>query len=369
MGNMMQIKRGMMASQPHIATASSGNTEDSSTICHITTDVPADVQGLIVSFEPVQSGSGTQSPSNVRAISGIGNITVSRTGKNLYNESANPLTLEYYINGGTGTAATSSTIDVAGTSTFIRCSHFAGETITMNSRPPGANPGIAFYSNSSNASYISGLRNGNASGSNWTFDVPNNANYMRISVDASAVGTTQIELGSDSTSYEPYNIQTLAANLPETVYKGYLDLVNGVLVKTMGIVDLGSLGWAATEYTHMFRARIDDGKTPSNSQQGSGIGYCDAYNVVSKKYADMLDGEIIVNNWSMGSQYYGICVCDHRFTDSQIFKAQGAPGVHLVYELNTPVTYQLTPQTLKTLRGINNIWSDQGTVEVKYWTH
>lgn len=35
----------------------------------------------------------------------------------------------------------------------------------------------------------------------------------------------------------------------------------------------------------------------------------------------------------------------------------------------TPLAYQLTPQTIHTLRGVNNIWSDAGDVTVTYWTH
>jgi hypothetical protein len=38
----------------------------------------------------------------------------------------------------------------------------------------------------------------------------------------------------------------------------------------------------------------------------------------------------------------------------------------LCYELATPITYQLTPQEVRTLLGVNNIWSDGGDVEVEY---
>lgn len=44
-------------------------------------------------------------------------------------------------------------------------------------------------------------------------------------------------------------------------------------------------------------------------------------------------------------------------------------GVDVAYPLVNHVTYQLTPQQIKTLIGRNNIWSDAGNVEVKFWTH
>lgn len=37
--------------------------------------------------------------------------------------------------------------------------------------------------------------------------------------------------------------------------------------------------------------------------------------------------------------------------------------------LSSPVTYQITPVSISTLNGVNNIWSDCGSVAVSYWTH
>lgn len=41
-------------------------------------------------------------------------------------------------------------------------------------------------------------------------------------------------------------------------------------------------------------------------------------------------------------------------------------GVDFVYVLDTPVTYQLTPQEVKTILGENNIFADTGDVSVEY---
>ena len=42
----------------------------------------------------------------------------------------------------------------------------------------------------------------------------------------------------------------------------------------------------------------------------------------------------------------------------------------IVIPLETPIEYPLTPQTLKTLKGTNSIWSDaNGPIEITYWTH
>ena len=45
--------------------------------------------------------------------------------------------------------------------------------------------------------------------------------------------------------------------------------------------------------------------------------------------------------------------------------------LHVVYELATPITYQLTPQEIKTLKGANNFIAEDGaeTPETLYWSH
>ena len=40
--------------------------------------------------------------------------------------------------------------------------------------------------------------------------------------------------------------------------------------------------------------------------------------------------------------------------------------IHIVYELAEPTTYQLTPQQIQTLVGQNNVWSEQGNIELSY---
>ena len=46
--------------------------------------------------------------------------------------------------------------------------------------------------------------------------------------------------------------------------------------------------------------------------------------------------------------------------------------VQVIYKraVSAPITYQLTPQQLITLKGQNNLWADtNGQTEVKFWTH
>ena len=56
---------------------------------------------------------------------------------------------------------------------------------------------------------------------------------------------------------------------------------------------------------------------------------------------------------------------DARFTDTTAF-AEAMSGVQLVYELATPIVYDLTPTEVTTLLAQNNIWADCGDSTVEY---
>ena len=56
-----------------------------------------------------------------------------------------------------------------------------------------------------------------------------------------------------------------------------------------------------------------------------------------------------------------VLVRDDSYTDPAVFKT-AMSGVQLVYELATPISIQLTPTEVDTLRGDNVIWADCGDI-------
>ena len=117
----------------------------------------------------------------------------------------------------------------------------------------------------------------------------------------------QLELGSTATDYEPYTGTTLPIIFPSsagTVYGGSLDVLAGTLTVTHGQIS--------------------------------------SYN-----------GETLPGAW---------------ISDRDVYTAGTTPttGAQVVYELAEPVVYQLTPEQVETLLGVNNIWADCGSVEVTY---
>ena len=157
------------------------------------------------------------------------------------------------------------------------------------------------------------------------------------------------------------NTATISFGSAGTVYGGEVDLTTGLLTVTHGSVDLGSLNWVYQSDTSRFYvASPSDLKRPSaNSVSINGI--CEVYNV--RPYEVYGNYDLAVT--TTGSMF----VKNSDYTDATAFKT-AMSGKKLVYELATPVEYQLTPAQLRSLVGTNNLTSNTGdTVEVEYITN
>lgn len=158
-----------------------------------------------------------------------------------------------------------------------------------------------------------------------------------------------------------------------TIYGGYVDLISGELVQEFKQCKINELSWSYSASGVCF---MSNKNTPNDilKDKSLSISYIrsnyytpiDGYGNIST-YADKQDYSISLY---APSDQYRIIIKDSRFTDvSSFLSAMG--DTYIWYRLAEPtVTYQLTPQQLTTLRGINNIWSSaNGEVEIKYWKH
>jgi hypothetical protein len=110
----------------------------------------------------------------------------------------------------------------------------------------------------------------------------------------------QIELGTEATAYEPYTNQTTTITLPQTVYGGELDVVNGVLT-------------------------------------------------ITHEYIASYNGETLPSTWISSEDVYA------EGTTPTI-------GAEVCYELANPIITNLTPTLIKSLNGQNNLSVDCGDV-------
>lgn len=183
---------------------------------------------------------------------------------------------------------------------------------------------------------------------------PNDARYLRVTLNSN-YGTTyhndiSINYPSTDHDYHAYNGHTYTTTLGRTVYGGKLDVVSGELVVDRAMVDLGSLTWSY--YNNTFFTQL------SGKKVGKINLLCATYMTSSTDWT-ALENKSITGH---ASDTY-IYIKDSAYTDVATFK-NAMSGIMLVYELATPQTYQLDPQTISLLHGNNNVRSDGSVVMV-----
>lgn len=82
---------------------------------------------------------------------------------------------------------------------------------------------------------------------------------------------------------------------------------------------------------------------------------------------DVISGVLTVTDQNIAS-YNGENLPSTWISDRDAYSVGETPtiGAQVVYKLETPITYQLTPLELKTLLGTNNFWANTGDILVEY---
>ena len=311
----------------------------------------ATVRDFVVNgqFEKGSSATDYAPYSNICPISGRTGLSVYRTGKNLFNKNATDLYAAHALNPSTGGTYSAGSYTVTG---FIKCK--AGEKY-ITSGTGGSND-VCFYD--ANKSRLSG-----ASNFNTARTAPNNAEWLKFDYKTANADTVQLEQAASATAYESFG-NTYAVDWSTqagTVYHGTVDPVAGQLTVDWASVYLGTLTWKkGTE--HKFYATTTGVVVykPYTPQM-----LCDTYKFAGARSASPWYGD--ENELTC---YYGgsgivreLYINDPAYTDLTEFQT-AMSGVQLVYELATPLTYQLTGQEIEVLVGENNVWTSSGPVSV-----
>lgn len=317
------------------------------------------LKSLEVAIEPIQSGSGDPSPTNIRPIYGHQTETITRCGANMFS----------------GEMELGSIDDTTGEevpdNTCLR--NKALYTINVSGGVPfyGVVPfdynGIKYYFYDRFGNFIS------CSGwqSKGVYTPPNDAVIIRI-VLSSDYGTTynddiSINYPSTITTYQSFSghanfILFSDGTNPLTVYGGKLDVVSGVLTVDRAIVDLGTAEWTYRDNIQVFQALTDF--VYSKNISNVNISSCYRYNgVVSSGSASKVDKTFSIYSGDGNNLW----ICDLNYTDATSFKNSLSGQKALLY-LATPQTIQLTPTIIKSLQGNNNFFADTGEIELlQYW--
>ena len=231
---MMDLRRNIALNEPHVV-----DDVQTTNIATFATDIKAPIKSIKTYFNPIQTGSGTPSPDNVRPISGWNDIQMVKCGKNLFNVKATQSQCYPANYGNTslrrfvpntlnrGMSATNyldgeklASFSISDNSLTANCRNgyglgytfclTPGETYTLSgvSDSEYHSIGVCYYT--VDDTYISGSENFQFP---KTFTVPSNA-YITLLVFKSVgsgyntditYSNIQLEKGSTATSYEPYN--------------------------------------------------------------------------------------------------------------------------------------------------------------------
>lgn len=316
------------------------------------------VTALTVGIEPVQSGSGTPSPDNIRPISGHTSATVYEA----------PTTATF-VQGGIGdTSGSEVSVNTRIRTGYIPISALnkASNTIAIYGKNYASGTPILrqvhFY-NSSNtwiSRYPTDVNIEQQSVTIPSTAIPSNAAFIRIVGQYNLAGTTAIT-PDGILCY--INGTSVTIDLNGTRYGGSINVLTGEMVVTHGIVDLGTLTWSNTSVTNMFASTSLQNviKYPATSVKFDGISSALKIETGNHVY-DKISTNIIGTNGNGGIWVF----LDTSYTDYTAVTS-ALSGVKLVYPLATPITVQLTPSTtLETLKGENHIWSSTGDTSVTY---
>ena len=263
---------------------------------------------LIAAIEPIQDLHGQANPYPAGG------------GKNLFDKSATNTENGYgaaqYI-GITGEPTVSANYNI---SEYISVS---AETVYTLNPTSGSNPSVVFYD--SNKQYISGVDYSSVTA--FTFTTPANAAYLRASIPIANVDIFQLELGSTATAYAPYS--------------------NICPISGRSVVRI----WH--DATH------DTSADPTLTIQLGDVVYGGSLNVTTG---------VMTVEWANIASYDGETLPGEWISDHDVYSPGATPttGAQVCYKLAEPLTVQLSPQTINSLLGQNNVWSDAGDVSVTW---
>ena len=338
----------------------SGNLTDSTwsadKTTQSTTGNPISISGLksnqlaidpIITLEPIQAGSGTPSPSNIRAISGYDKIEVLSCGKNIAYKRLTNVSIN-----GSGVVSSFSNYDlilahvksgtnyvVSGISdTFKLYGFFITEPTT----------GSVTYNNSRVA------ESGSVTG--YSFTAPING-WVAFRTANSAVNV-QCEEGSTATTYEaPIKTTDLSESLGQTVYGGSLDVRTGKLVSRLKALDMSTMNWQYSSGLQIFYCYVSD------IAQSNPI-WCSCYNPSVQP---------ITENYTITSRYGhylenpAIVLKDMRYTDATSLK-NALTGQTVVYTaiVSAKTTIQLTPHEISLLKDYAYVSTNGTSISLDY---
>ena len=212
---------------------------------------------------------------------------------------------------------------------------------------------------------------------NETFVVPQGCHYAMM-YTGTGYGSTykndiSINYPSTDHDYHAYEGDTYTADLPQTVYGGWVDLVKGAadskdthaIVTYDGTENWGKDSDISSGTIHRFYLQNNDIKKYTDYSDKLLCNKCLATNNYS--YVPSI-GDFAVTAYSIMSNNdnYVYILSKTIDTVAGIKAWLAEEPLQLWYPKATPTDINIQGQTVPTLYGRNNVWSEQGDVDVTY---
>lgn len=196
---------------------------------------------------------------------------------------------------------------------------------------------------------------------------PSNAFYFKLAC-GSAYGTTykndiSINYPSTDTEYHPYDGETYHTDLGRTVYGGVLDVVTGKMTIEWAMREFdGSRdeAWSFREGANRNRVVLPDVDERTGSYNTDILGNY----ITATDGADSNPQVWKANINALGNLLVGIPSSIGNISKWVEYLSQNP--LQIAYKLASPQTIRLGKQTIALLQGQNNVWSEDGKVEVVY---
>ena len=361
-GGINEVKRGLTTLDTEVN--GSATTYPYADFITINNAIPANLADCKVKIEPVQSGTGTPSPDNVRPITGHTESVVTRSGKNF---AENIMTQDVDSDGVLWKKNDDGTITVSGTPTdnsYVSPSHQAAVNTAMGKITLYCNLDnvnnviyntIAFFDAEGNNIYTESDKDTKTA---RVYDLSNyptialiKIGFKRKSNNSACSGTIkpQIEIGETATAFEEYKGQTYTINLNGTIYGGTLDVDSGVMTVTH---------ISASDTWGNMTNPVDrgDGITSKALALGTNV---ENTPVQVGGLCNVTDRE--VSNTQANIHWYT------SFTNAIVFLPSDTDNdtvIQVLCQLATPTTIQLTPAQIQLLQGTNTLYASTGQISV-----
>ena len=302
------------------------------------------IKSLKVTLEPIQSGTGTPSPDNVRPISGWTDVDTYGTGINVWDGT--------YENG----KWLENTSGAVATASGYNLTDFISVVPSKTYYKSVSGSGRALFYDADKNVLPSQVWNTISSGATQ-FTVPQNARYVRFVITTPNINTFAVNYPSTDHDYHAYNGASYTTDLGRTVYGGTLDVVSGELVVDRAIKAFdGSESW-------LQHGTLNNSFYLNNAfaDATSGTAVSNIFEYAVSAFAQLSDGQ-----FTLDGSYKRLALHSSAFeTATELKEYLAQTPMVVAYPLATPQTYQLDPQTISLLHGNNNVWSD-GSVELTY---